>query len=203
MMNNTKINYPEGATPLDPDEMEGLKFKHISTRGELDHLEQANIQSGITWMKRSRRIDLLTQNYVCELHKRLFQEVWSWAGTFRKTEKNIGIVPANTAMDLQMLLDDMRYWIDHKTYPPREATIRFHHRLVSIHPFANGNGRHARVMADAILLKLYQEKSIDWAGGHDLDTMNKRRAEYIKALRAADNGNFEPLFAFVGVTNIR
>lgn len=108
------VDYPEGATPLHPDEMEGLKFKNVTTRGELDHLEQANIQSGIAWMKRNKRKDILTEDYVCELHKRLFGEVWKWAGKFRKTEKNIGIDPLYIAVQLRTLLGDVEYWIEHK-----------------------------------------------------------------------------------------
>lgn len=195
------MDYPEGATPLDPDELEGLKFKHITTRGELDHLEQANIQSGITWMKRSKRSDILTESYVRELHKRLFAEVWSWAGSFRKTEKNIGIDPLRISVELRVLLDDMHYWIEHQTYPSYEAVMQFHHRLVAIHCFPNGNGRHARIIADAILLKLYKLPPIDWAGGHDLGSMTNRRKAYIQALRAADRGEYDLLFAFIGIEN--
>lgn len=193
------MEYPEGATPLDPDEMEGLKFKHVTTRGELDHLEQANIQSGMSWMQKNRRSDILSEEYVHDLHKRLFGEVWNWAGTFRRTGKNIGIDPLNIGVDLRTLLDDARYWLEHETYVPQEAAIRFHHRLVFIHPFPNGNGRHARIMADALLLKLYKHPPIDWAGGHDLGSMNERRREYIQALRAADRGDYGPLFAFAGI----
>lgn len=193
------LDYPEGATALDPDELEGLKFKHITTRGELDHLEQANIQIGMEWMRKTKRSDLLTERYVCDLHTRMFGEVWSWAGTFRRTEKNIGIDPLQISVSLRMLLDDAKYWIEHNTYKPLEAAAIFHHRLVYIHPFPNGNGRHARIMADSILLKIYKEKSIDWSGGHDLNSMNKRRQEYIQALRAADAGNTQPLFEFVGL----
>ncbi len=193
------MDYPEGATPLDPDELEGLKFKHITTRGELDHLEQANIQSGIAWMKRSKRTDILTESYIRELHKQLFGEIWSWAGTFRKTEKNIGIDPLHIAIELRVLLDDMQYWMEHQTYLPYEAVMRFHHRLVAIHLFPNGNGRHARIMADAILIKLYKLSAIDWAGGHDLGSMTDRRKAYIQALRAADKGDYQPLFTFAGI----
>ena len=194
-----KILYPEGATELDLDERDGLKFKHITTRGALDHLEQANIQSGMLWMRKSRRSDLLTEKYVRDLHKKMFGEVWSWAGTFRQTEKNIGIDPLQISVKLRMLLDDVQYWIENKTYIPLEAAAHFHHRLVYIHPFPNGNGRHARVMADALLLKLYGEKPIDWAGGQDLNAMNERRKDYIQALRAADAGNLQPLLTFVGI----
>ena len=193
------MDYPEGATPLDPDELEGLNFKHVTTRGELDHLEQANIQMGIVWMKASHRKDLLSESYICELHKRLFGDVWSWAGTFRRLEKNIGIDPLHIAVELRILLDDMHYWIKHKTYLPYEAVMRFHHRLVAIHLFPNGNGRHARIMVDAILIKLYKFLPIDWAGGHTLSSITGRRKEYIQALRAADRGDYQPLFHFAGI----
>lgn len=192
------MEYPEGATPLDPDEMEGLKFKHVTTRGELDHLEQGNIQTGLQWLGRSRDKDILDELFVRELHKRLFGEVWTWAGTFRKTGKNIGVDPEQIAVKLRMLLDDARYWIDNRIYPPEEIAVRFHHQLVYIHAFPNGNGRHARIIADALLTKTLDKKPIDWAGGHDLQTMGTRRKEYIAALRAADRGDYELLFAFAG-----
>ena len=83
----------DGATPLDPDEMEGLRFKHIQTRGQLDELEQANIQNGLKWLSKKKAPDVLRKGFVRELHKKLFGEVWIWAGTFRKTEKSIGIDP--------------------------------------------------------------------------------------------------------------
>ena len=193
------MDYPEGATPLDPDEMDSIKHKHVTTRGELDHLEQANIQSGLRWMKRSRRKDILTESYVRELHRRLFGEVWKWAGTFRTKEKNIGVDPREIAVRLRLLLDDARYWIDNKTYSLEKIALRIHHRLVFIHPFPNGNGRHARVMADALLVKVFEQPPIDWAGGHDLQAMGQRRTDYILALRAADRENYDPLFAFVGL----
>ncbi len=195
MMNHST----EDTTSLDPDEAQGLKFKHITTRSELNHLEQANIQNGIAWMRRSRRADMLSESYVCQLHRRLFGEVWLWAGTFRRTGKNIGIDPLYIAAELRTLLDDMKYWFNNETYPPREAVIRFHHRLTAIHPFPNGNGRHARIMADALLIKLYKLPTIDWAGGHDLASMNSRRKTYIQALQAADRGDYEPLLAFAGI----
>jgi len=189
------MQYPDGATPLDPNELGGLKHKHITMQGELDQLEQANISSGLRWLGR-QRADVLTDDFVIALHKRLFGDVWDWAGTFRKTGKNIGIDPLNIAIELRALMGDAKYWADNKTYPPLEAAIRIHHRLVEIHPFPNGNGRHARVMADAILERVYHHKPIDWAGGHDLQKMNARRTAYIAALKSADGGNYAPLLAF-------
>lgn len=194
----TTRDEPDGATPLDPDEKEGLRFTHITTRGELDQLEQANIVEGLQWLKKQRNADILSEGFVCDLHKRLFGQVWKWAGAFRKTEKNIGVDPVQVAIQLRQLLDDARYWIAHETYPPKELAARFHHKLVLIHPFPNGNGRHARIMADAILTKLMGAPAIDWAGGYKLEAMNERRDQYIAALRAADKHDFTQLFAFVG-----
>ncbi len=191
------MEYPEGATPLDPNELGGLKHKHITTRGELDELEQANIESGLRWLTRQRG-DVLTDNFVTTLHKQLFGDVWDWAGSFRKTGKNIGVDPIHIGVELRTLMDDARYWADKKTYPASEAAIRLHHRLVQIHLFANGNGRHARIMADTVLDRVYGANPIDWAGGYDLQKMNERRAAYIAALKAADRNDIGPLIQFVG-----
>ena len=191
------IEYPEGATPLDPDEMGGLKFKHITTRDELDQLEQANIESGLRWLAR-QRADILTDEFAITLHKRLFGDVWDWAGFFRRTGKNVGIDPTHIGVELHKLMDDARHWVKHTIYPPSEAAVRLHHRLVFIHPFPNGNGRHARIVADTMLDRIYGAKPIDWAGGHDLQKMNDRRDAYIAALKAADRGDVSPLLKFIG-----
>lgn len=194
---NLAVDYPEGATPLDPDELGGLKFKHITTRLELDELEQVNVQSGLSWLARQRG-DVLSDSFAISLHKRLFGDVWDWAGTFRKTGKNIGIDPAHIPVELRTLLDDARFWAQNKTYPASEAAIRLHHRLVKIHPFPNGNGRHARILADAVLGTVYNAEPIDWAGGHDLQKLNDRRIAYIAALKAADREDIGPLMLFIG-----
>ena len=189
---------PEGATPLDPDEREGLKFQHIITRGEIDELEQANIIQGLRWLGRRRGGDILTDDFVRRLHARLFGEVWDWAGTYRLREKNIGIDPLHIAVQLRLLLDDARYWVDHGTYAPLEAGARFHHRMVQIHPFPNGNGRHARIAADVFLEDYFEHPPIAWASGFDLQADNERRDAYIAALREADNQEFDALLKFVG-----
>jgi Fic-DOC domain mobile mystery protein B len=191
------MDYPEGATPLDSGEMEGLKHKHVTTRGELDELEQVNIESGLLWLSRQRRANVLTADFAVTLHKRLFGEVWSWAGMFRKSGKNIGINPLHIGVELRTLMDDAHYWAEHGTYDPVESALRLHHRMVFIHPFPNGNGRHARIMADTVLAHVYGTKPIDWTGGQDLQKINDRRAVYIAALKAADRGDIAPLLAFV------
>ncbi|WP_246677904.1 mobile mystery protein B [Mesorhizobium sp. B2-7-2] len=129
-----KLEYPEGATPLDPNEIGGLRHKHVTTQGQLDELEQANIITGFRWLARTRRNDILTDDFAVELHRRLFGDVWDWAGSFRKTGKNIGVDPVQIGVQLRGLMDDAQYWADHKTYPPIEAAVRLHHRMVFIHP---------------------------------------------------------------------
>lgn len=191
----------DGATPLESEERSGLKFKHITTRGELDHLEQANIEKGLRWIPRRRDKDVLSEAFVRALHRHLFGDVWTWAGEFRKTEKNIGIDPRYISVQLRQLLDDARYWAEHETYPALEACMRFHHRLVYIHPFSNGNGRHARIMTDTILKEIFRQEPPDWSGGHDLQSMNERRITYIAALRHADMGDYSALLQFIRPTS--
>lgn len=149
-----KFKEPDGATPLDPDEIEGLKFDHITTRGELDELEQASITQGLQWLGRRRGGDILTEDFIRTLHRHLFGEVWSWAGSFSLREKNIGIDPFQIPVQLRYLLDDARYWAANVTYPPLEASAQFHHRMVQIHLFPHGNGRHARIAADEAVVCL-------------------------------------------------
>jgi Fic-DOC domain mobile mystery protein B len=194
-----KLEYPDGATPLDPNELGGLKHKHISTQGELDELEQANIASGLRWLARTRRKDVLTDDFAIELHRRLFGDVWDWAGKFRETGKNIGAAPIQIGIQLRGVMDDASYWAEHKTYPPKEAAVRLHHRLAFIHPFPNGNGRHARIMADTVLDKVYIAEPIDWTGGSDLQKLGARRSAYIAALKSADAHDMGPLFALLGL----
>jgi Fic-DOC domain mobile mystery protein B len=192
------IGEPDGATPLDPDELEGLKFEHITTRNELDALEQANIQQGLIWMGRRRNVDVMTDDFLRELHVKLLGDVWAWAGTYRLREKNIGIDPLMIGVSVRALLDDAKYWAEHQTYSPLEAAARFHHRLVQIHPFPNGNGRHARIAADTYLNECFDHPPIDWEAGADLMQENERRDAYVAALRAADGHDYGPLLGFVG-----
>lgn len=190
---------PPGATPLNPDEVEGLRQRHITTRDELNELEQANVQLGLEWATRialggSRRRDVLTESFLFDLHERMFGEVWTWAGRVRKTNKNIGIDWTVIRPALRDLIEDARLWRDRGVYGPDEIAVRFHHRLVSIHPFPNGNGRHSRMMADLIALQLGRPR-FTWGGGL-LATPSDMRGQYIKALRAADRAELGPLRDF-------
>lgn len=192
---------PEGATPLEPDEKEGLTHPHVTTRAQLNELEQANIEQALVWLPSRRRFDILSEASLRRLHERLFGDVWRWAGTFRQTEKNIGIDPLQIGVALRALLEDARYWAENGTHEPLEAAARFHHRLVQIHLFPNGNGRHARIAADLYLEEYFDgHPPIDWEAGHDLLGDGSRRAAYITALKAADGHDHAPLLAFVNAT---
>jgi len=188
------FDYLPGATPLDADELACLIPRHITTHGELNEWEQLNILQGEAWARRQRK-DILNEGFVLQLHKQMFGETWSWAGNFRKSEKNIGAEWQQVGVKLHDLLNDGHYQIDHATYPPDEIATRFHHRLVAIHPFPNGNGRHARMMADLLIQKLDQPR-FTW-GSKSLSEATETRSRYIAALRAADGGNIQPLLAFV------
>ncbi len=186
---------PPGATPLDPDEADGLIPSHITTRGELNAWEAANIIQGFQWIeiRRSRKSILLVTTLL-ELHRRMFSQTWDWAGTFRKTDKNIGVHWPHIPESTRALVADVAYQIENKTFGFDELAVRFHHRLVSIHLFPNGNGRHARLAADA-LLKENDTPPFSW-GSSTIDDAGVVRSSYIAALRAADCGNYLPLIEF-------
>ena len=126
----------------------------------------------------------------------MFDKTWKWAGTFRKSDKNIGCDWSLVAVKLNQLLGNAHYWVENETFTPDELAAQFHHALVWIHPFPNGNGRHSRMMADA-LLKQLGRKAFSWGGGENLVSANEVRARYLAALRAADRNDFTDLLAFV------
>jgi len=138
------ITYSDNATPLEYEEMEGLLLTHITTRSELDRWEMDNINRAYKWVDQLKHRNILNENFICLLHKKMFSDVWKWAGQFRKTNKNIGIDWVKINVELKLLCDDANAWVEFNTYTPDEFTARFHHRLVFVHPFSNGNGRHAR-----------------------------------------------------------
>lgn len=189
------IDYSAGQTPLDPDEMQGLIPSHITTQSDLNEWEQANIMDALNWVSSKRNVDVLSESFCIELHKRMFGRTWKWAGTFRHSDKNIGVDWQHIPIKLRNLLDDARYWFEKEVYSADEAGMRFHHRLVLIHPFPNGNGRHARLMTDALLVS-HKASKFTWGGNNLLGNDEPRRA-YLAALRAADAGNFALLVNFV------
>jgi len=188
----------DAATPLTDDEKKGLIPTYIITRGELNQAEQKNILKGQRWAFR-KRPNVLDVDSLRILHKRMFGEVWKWAGAFRTTERNIGVDAYAIATELRKLVDDVKAQIQYGSYPPDEMAARFHHRLVAIHPFANGNGRHSRLAADLLAIGLGQAP-FTW-GRRDLTVAGDNRTHYIATLRAADQHDVAPLLAFMRSTN--
>ena len=187
------LDYPPGATPLDADELANLIPGHITTQGELNEWEQLNILQGEAWARKQRQ-EILQEAYVRKLHERMFGETWRWAGEFRKSDKNLGVDWLKIGVELKKLLDDVRYQVEHGSYPADEIVVRFHHRLVAIHPFPNGNGRHARLMADLLAERLGHPR-FSW-GSRSLVDASETRQRYIAALQAADARDYGPLLAF-------
>ena len=190
-----ELEYIEGQTPLDDDEKEGLRIQSITTRNELDEYEQLNIEKAFQWTigKKWKAEYLLSEKFVKELHIRMFGEVWLWAGEFRKTNKNIGVDKYMIGISLKQLLDDSAYWLAYKTYSGDEIAIRIKHRIVQIHCFANGNGRHSRLMADIIVEKIFGNPVFTW---NIANLKSDVRMKYLQAIKAADTGNINPLLEF-------
>ena len=187
----------EGDTPLSPEEQLDL-IPSLSTRAQLNEVERHNIHSARLWAMRPRalaRTDLLTDAFGRELHRRMFNHVWRWAGRYRTTEKNLGWEMHRIAEGVRNAFDDAQSQMQHASYPLHEVAVRLHHRLVAIHPWPNGNGRHSRLVAD-ILVASRQSEPLTWGANADLVTTGEIRARYLAAVRAADQQDFAPLLAF-------
>ena len=199
----------EANTPLTPDEEQDL-IPSISFRSQLNELERLNILSARLWAMRAAArhaaakrpldaadIDIATDYFTRELHRRMFCNVWRWAGKYRATPRNLGWEAHRIAEGMRNLMDDFKTWVESKTYPAHEAVVRLHHRMVAIHPWANGNGRHSRLMADVSLAAFFpEEKPLGWGSNADLIHPGKIRETYITAVRQADAGDIKPLLDF-------
>ena len=186
----------DGRTLLTPDEESDL-IPNLSTREELNEWERLNILEAYTWALSRRnlnRLDPLAEAYVRGLHLRMFDQTWKWAGRYRSTEKNIGIASYRIRDALPALLGDVRYWMQHSTFSPDEIAVRLHHKMVWIHPFSNGNGRHARLLAD-VLTRVQGQPLFSWGSTSFLNPGNFRQ-QYISALQSADVGDIAPLLKF-------
>lgn len=187
-----KFIYPQGATPLDADYSAQLIPKHITTQSQLNEWEAVNIQEARKWVfLKYRSKHILDIGFVKKLHAKMFDKTWGWAGQWRTSQTNIGIEPYRIMTELGQLLSDVEYYANNSTYSMDEIAVRLHHRLVWIHPFPNGNGRHARLMAD-IFLKDHQMPLFDWG-----QNLTNSRSQYIAALQASDRQDYEPLLRFV------
>jgi len=191
------LEYTDGQTPIDEEEKEGLLIPTITARRDLDEFEQLGVEGALEW-SRKRKFDLdqiLSEDFVMELHKKMFEDIWKWAGKRRKSGKNIGVEKDQIGIELKKLFDDCRYWIEHKVFTEDEIAVRFSHRMVVIHPFPNGNGRHSRLIADILISQVFARPVFSW-GSINLTTPGAARLEYLKALREADQGDYKSLVQF-------
>jgi Fic-DOC domain mobile mystery protein B len=191
-----EFQYAPGATPLDPDEAAGLVPVHITTQTDLNAWEQANIVLGDRWAARQKKRELLDEGFVRDLHRQMFDRTWQWAGTFRQSNKNIGVDWAQVSVKLHDLLDNTRYQIENQVFNQDEVAVRFHHQLVLIHGFPNGNGRHARLMADLLIMRLGRPRLTWGSASGSLNPAGAIREKYLNALRAADQGQIDGLIEF-------
>lgn len=192
-----KIQSPPGATPLDDETLKGL-LPGLLLQRELDEFEASGIASAWLWARESRVLkkDLISASGLCLLHKKMFEDTWAWAGQFRVKETNIGVAPERIQNDLGILLGDVQYWLKNQTFPLEEIGTRFHHRLVWIHPFPNGNGRFSRLATD-LLMEFHGEARFTW-GQENLGQPGKKRETYISALKFADKfEKYESLLTFM------
>jgi len=185
-----------GQTPLDTDDAQGLLLTHILTRQELDRWELDNINQARKWVAKKKPKNILTDSFLKQLHKKMFEDVWRWAGHFRKSDKNIGCEWYNVPVELTQLCDNMAFWIENKTFDNDEIAVRFHHKLVTIHLFPNGNGRHARLATDILLKYTLLDDVFSW-GSANLVLASKGRMTYIESLIAADNEDYSGILDFV------
>lgn len=191
------INYSDGQTPLEEEEKDGLLINSVTTRGELDEFEQLGVEKANEWLlnKNFGFEKILTEDFAKNLHRIMFADIWSWAGEFRKTNKNIGVDKSMITIELKNLFDDCKYWIENKTFSEDEIAVRLSHRIVLIHPFANGNGRHSRLIADILINKGFGKSYFTW-GSKSLIKIGEARSVYLKALREADNLDYDALILF-------
>jgi Fic-DOC domain mobile mystery protein B len=183
------LNQAAGNTPLTPEELAELR-PSLTTKGELDEFERSNILEANRWAFNPRvlkREDPFIEPYLRQLHRRMFDQTWKWAGKYRTTNKNLGIPFHQIMNGIAAILGDIHYWLEHGTFDIEEIAIRYHHRLVWIHPFPNGNGRHARLLADVIAVKNGRER-FTW-GLKELKEIGPVRTEYIRCSKAADANN--------------
>ncbi|MFT7120586.1 MAG: Fic-DOC domain mobile mystery protein B [Neolewinella sp.] len=190
-----EVEEKPGQTLISEEEKAGLRLP-ISTQQELDEVEQVNIEKALVWLigRAFSPTAVLNETFLRKLHKLMFNGVWKWAGTFRKTEKNIGVSWVQVSRELRMLCDDALFWIENETFPPEEIALRFKHKLVSIHCFPNGNGRHSRMMADVLMENVFDLAPFTW--GANLVNATGERKLYIEALKKADDGEMGELLAF-------
>lgn len=190
---------PDGATPLEDEDLVDLIPAFVATRGDLNIVEFDNITKTMPWaLDQARRGGVplvLGYTFLLTLHRRMFEDVWKWAGTHRRRVTNIGVEPSQITRQTKQTLDDALFWHDNDVFDVDERAARIHRRLVAVHPFPNGNGRCTRLVADLYLTAIDQP-IFTWGAGGKLDEDSEARQHYLDALYAADGDDYVPLVAF-------
>lgn len=196
-MGPLKGHYSDGQTPLDPEQWRDLKIEGLTNRKELDEFEQRNIEQAISSLMIAppKETEVLTERFLHALHQKMFGKVWKWAGKLRTHETNIGVDWWTIPVAVRMLLDDANFWRQNETFGPDEWAIRIKHRLVSIHLYPNGNGRHSRLFADVLVESHFGRPPFSW-GKNLRESEIEIRNRYLKSLREADRGDFQSLIDF-------
>lgn len=192
-----RFDTPEGATPI--DDASGLLAENVFAYSALNAVESENILRAVNVhlsSRKRRESPWLTEEYVRRVHRDMFDSVWDWAGRYRDGELNIGVPASRVRDEVGKLCQDVAYWDEQKEnqIPLLERSARLHHRLAWIHPFKNGNGRHARLMGD-IYLQVNGHKLPMWPSAA-MGGAGEPRSAYLGALKRADAGDFGPLVEY-------
>lgn len=190
---------PTGATPIEEEDLKGLIPDFVATRADLNRVEFDNISKALTWGIQQARVlgpdGLLEYGFLMKLHRQMFGDVWRWAGTNRRRINNIGSLPEVIVSEAHAALEDMKYWHTNGVFESDERAARLHCRLVTIHPFPNGNGRCTRLIADMYLVTI-DEPMFTW-GSRSIDVDGDARKRYIDALvKARNEDDYGDLLAF-------
>lgn len=192
-----EFDFNDHNTPLSGEEMDGLIIPTIRTRNDLNEAEALNLIEGTLWLKeKARNVDVFDDLFLCKIHKQLFGQVWEWAGTYRTTNKNIGVFWEDIPAQIRAKALDAKFWFENEVYPPEELAVRFHYELVHVHPYPNGNGRFSRIIADYIVENIFELKPLKWGNHHLIKSTDARRT-YIAAIVEMDSsGNIASLLDF-------
>lgn len=186
---------------MDPDARQFLLPEHadVATNNELNELEALNIADAFAWADDQtwQTADFFTQHVLREIHAKMFDQVWVWAGTYRSREVNIGnCPPEEISTRLEQVLGNLSYQSENGR-SAHDVCTALHHCIAQIHPFPNGNGRHARLVARLLAQTMGLERSSLTWGSTEYADEDTRKAAYISSLRAADDGDFGPLKSFI------
>ncbi len=186
------LKTPEDSTPI--NDLSGLIPSGITVKSALDEWEAENILKAYNRYLKTSRKRAISPGLITAVHKEMFGLTWKWAGSFRKENLNLGVEWFAIPVEIKKLCDDIAFWEKSKNVNILEQSVRIHHRLVRIHPFLNGNGRHARMIAD-IFLSGRGKKLPLWPDKDMVETTDIRK-RYIHCLKEADNGDYAGLLEF-------